>query len=81
MSPLAFERRHEERFDGRAWDWMYFQRDRQPMPTLDPTDPAATPPLEVAISEGPGHPTRTITRLGLRPNGLSWRPDGRFRMK
>ena len=25
-----FERRHEERFDGRAWDWMYFQRDRQP---------------------------------------------------
>ena len=72
-----FERRHEERFDGRAWDWMYFQRDRQPMPTIDPTDPAATPPQEVAISGGPGTPARTLTRLGLRPNGLSWRPDGR----
>ncbi len=71
-----FERRHEERFDGRTWDWMYFQRDRQPLPTIDPTDPAATPPLEVAIAEGPGAPERVLTDLALRPGGLSWRPDG-----
>ena len=71
-----FERRHEERFDGRAWDWMYFQRDRQPLPTIDPTDPAATPPREVVIAEGPGAPGRVLTDLGLRPGGLSWRPDG-----
>ncbi len=72
-----FERRHEERFDGRSWSWMYFQRDRQPMPTIDPTDPAATPPLEVAIAEAPGAPERMLTDLGLRPAGLNWRPDGR----
>ena len=72
-----FERRHEERFDGRAWDWMYFQRDRQPLPTVDPTDPVATPALEVAISEAPGAPARTLTSLGLRATGVSWRPDSR----
>ncbi len=71
-----FERRHAERFDGREWDWMYFQRDRQPLPTVDPTNPAATPPLEVAIADGPGAPVRALTDLGLRPNGLTWRPDG-----
>ena len=71
-----FERRHEERFNGRAWDWMYFQRDRQPMPTIDPTDPATTPPLEVAIAAAPGAPERVLTNLSLRPSGLSWRPDG-----
>ena len=58
-----FERRHEERFDGRAWDWMYFQRDRRPLPTIDPTDPAATPPLEVTISDGSGSPERVLTGL------------------
>ena len=70
-----FERRHQNRFDGRAWDWMYFQRDRQPLPTVDPTDPTATPPREIVISGETGGPTRTLTHLGLRPNDLSWRPD------
>ncbi len=71
-----FERRHEERFDGRVWDWMYFQRDRQPMPTLDPTDPRATPPREITIAASGGAPERILTELGLQPSGLSWRPDG-----
>ena len=71
-----FERRHEERFDGRAWDWMYFQRDRQPMPTLDPTDPRATPPREITIADSEGAPRRILTELGLRPSSLTWRPDG-----
>jgi dipeptidyl aminopeptidase/acylaminoacyl peptidase len=72
-----FERRHAERFEGEVWDHMYFQRDRQPMPTADPTDPEETPTRELYVAEGLGGAGRAITNLGLRPSGLDWHPMGK----
>ncbi len=71
-----FERRHAERFEGEIWDHMYFQRDRQPMPTPDPTDVSETPARELYIADARDGAGRALTRLGLRPSGLDWRPDG-----
>ncbi len=73
-----FERRHQERFEGDQFDWMYFQRDGQQFPVADPRTRAA---LEIAVrpagdSGGAGSsPARRITELGLRPGGLAWHPD------
>ena len=71
-----FERRHAQRFAGQMWDHMYFQRDRQDMPTADPTDPAETPAREVYVAADLGGAGRALTSLGLRPSALTWSPDG-----
>lgn len=71
-----FERRHAERFDGDIWDHMYFQRDRQRMPTSDPSDPTESPARELMVSDGFGEEGWVVTKLGLRPAGLSWNPRG-----
>ncbi len=70
-----FERRHEERFRGVAFDWLEFQRDGAPFPVPNPVDPAVTPPQEIYVAY-PGGPERQLTRLGLRPQGVRWSPDG-----
>ncbi len=70
-----FERRHEERFKGVQFDWLDFQRDGQPFPVPDRTNPAVSPAMEVFVTEG-AQPERQLTRVGLRPNGLQLRSDG-----
>ena len=71
-----FERRHEERFRGRIFDWLDFQRDGSPYPVPNPVDPAVTPAQEIFL-EGPhGGEPRQLTRLGLRPQEIGWSPDG-----
>ena len=70
-----FERRHEERFKGAQFDWLDFQRDGQPFPVPNRVDPNVTPPMEIVISENGSE--RQLTRLGLRPAGMSFSPDGR----
>jgi dipeptidyl aminopeptidase/acylaminoacyl peptidase len=70
-----FERRHEERFQGVTFDWLEFQRDGGPFPVPNPADPAVTPPQEIFLT-GPDGAERQLTRLGLRPQGSRWSPDG-----
>jgi dipeptidyl aminopeptidase/acylaminoacyl peptidase len=70
----AFERRHEDRFEGAAFDWYPFRRDGQAFPLPDPAERALT---EIFISPAAGGSEATqLTRLGLRPSGLEWRPNG-----
>ena len=69
-----FERRHEERFRGDAFDWYPFRRDRQDFPLPDPRQ---QPLSEIVLDSADGNGTsRQLTRLGLRPGGLRWKPDG-----
>jgi dipeptidyl aminopeptidase/acylaminoacyl peptidase len=70
----AFERRHEERFQGDAFDWYPFRRDGQAFPL---PDPGARPLSEIVLVPArDGDATRQLTQLGLRPGGLQWSPDG-----
>jgi dipeptidyl aminopeptidase/acylaminoacyl peptidase len=71
-----FERRHEARFKGRQFDWLEFQRDGQPYPVPNRTDPTLYPPQELFVATGGGVPERQLTRLGLRPTNVSWTSDG-----
>lgn len=70
----AFERRHEERFEGTRFDWYPFVSDGRPLPL---PDPAALPMQEIHLepASGGGSPVQ-LTRLGLRPDDLSWHPSG-----
>jgi dipeptidyl aminopeptidase/acylaminoacyl peptidase len=68
------ERRIEERFKGRMYDWMNARFDgRGYLP--DPRDPRATPPEEVFIVARDGGEARQLTSLGVNAQGLAWRPD------
>jgi dipeptidyl aminopeptidase/acylaminoacyl peptidase len=69
----AFERRHEERFEGDAFDWYPFRRDGQDFPLPDPRE---RPLTEIFLVPAGSGVARQLTRLGLRPGGLEWRPDG-----
>jgi len=70
----AFERRHEERFEGAAFDWYPFRRDGQDFPLPNPRERPLTE-IVLAPADGSGAP-RQLTQLGLRPSGLRWKPDG-----
>ncbi len=72
-----FERRHEDRFEGEAFDWYPFRRDGQSFPLPDARqEPLAEIVLAPADGGEDGAATRQLTRLGLRPGGLEWHPDG-----
>jgi dipeptidyl aminopeptidase/acylaminoacyl peptidase len=70
-----FERRHDDRFQGRQFDWLNFQRDGQRYPVPDRTNPRVAPTQELWITSG-GSAPRQLTRLGLRPQGVSWNATG-----
>ena len=71
-----FERRHEERFKGLQFDWLDFQRDGAAFPVPNPADPSVNPAQEIVLTPAGAGAERTLTRLGLRPQGLQWSPDG-----
>ncbi len=72
-----FERRHEERFEGEAFDWYPFRRDGQAFPLPDARQqPLGEIVLAPADGGADGAATRQLTRLGLRPSGLEWHPTG-----
>lgn len=71
-----FEQRHEARFKGVQFDWLDFQRDGQPFPAPNTADPRVSPAQEVVVAPAAGGAGRELTRLGLRPAGLQWSPDG-----
>ncbi len=70
----AFERRHEERFKGEAFDWYPFRRNGERFPLPDPLERALS---EIVLEPADGNgDARQLTRLGLRPGGLQWSSDG-----
>jgi dipeptidyl aminopeptidase/acylaminoacyl peptidase len=69
-----FEKRHEERFKGDQIDWYPFLQDGEEFPS---PDGRARPLTEIFLQPGDGSGSaRQLTRLGLRPENLQWRPDG-----
>jgi dipeptidyl aminopeptidase/acylaminoacyl peptidase len=69
-----FERRIDERFKGRIFDWMNYRFDgRGYLP--DPRDPAATPPQELYIVPRAGGTPKQLTQLGVDVQSAAWRPD------
>jgi dipeptidyl aminopeptidase/acylaminoacyl peptidase len=68
-----FERRHEQRFEGDAFDWYPFRQDGQRFPLPNRAERPAT---EVFLDPVDGGAPRQLTRLGLQANGLTWLPDG-----
>ena len=71
-----FERRHEERFKGVAFDWFPFQRDGGQFPVANSIDPVVTPPSEIFLTGSAGE--KQLTSLGLRPTALDWSPDSKL---
>jgi dipeptidyl aminopeptidase/acylaminoacyl peptidase len=71
-----FERKIDERFKGRMFDWMNYRFDgRGYLP--DPRDPAATPPEELYIVSRYGGTPKQLTKLGVNVQSIAWRPDSR----
>lgn len=70
-----FEQRHADRFEGAQFDWYPFVRDGQdfPLPDRRAADPAE---IFVEPADGSGEAVQ-LTQLGLRPQNISWSPDGR----
>ena len=70
-----FERRHEARFRGEAFDWYPFKRDGEDFPLEDPSQiPAKEVFLESLTDDS--DPVQ-LTDLGLEAGSLEWTPDGR----
>lgn len=70
-----FQRRHEERFEGHAFDWYPFKRDGEDFPLGDPRE---REPEEIFVEPADGGGgARKLTDLGLDASNLEWSPDGR----
>lgn len=69
-----FEKKIDERFKGRMFDWMGYRFDQRGY-LPDPRDPMATPPEELYILPRSGGTPNQITHLGVNVQSASWRPD------
>ncbi len=70
-----FEKKIDERFKGRMFDWMEYRFDQRGY-LPDPRDPIATPPEELYIVSRAGGEPKQVTHLGVNVQSASWRPDG-----
>jgi len=68
------ERRIEERFKGRIYDWLNYRFDGRGY-LKDPRDPAQSPPQELHVVAREGGTPRQLTRLGVDVEAVAWRPD------
>jgi dipeptidyl aminopeptidase/acylaminoacyl peptidase len=68
-----FEKRHEERFKGVAFDWKDFQRDGQPFPA---PNLRARPAAQLVIQPAAGGDSKVLVDSDLRPGGVAWHPNG-----
>ena len=69
-----FEKKIDERFKGRMFDWMEYRFDQRGY-LADPRDPIATPPEELYIVPRSGGSAKQITSLGVNVQSAAWRPD------
>ena len=68
-----FEKLTEQRFKGRAYDWMNFRFDgRGYLP-----DPKSTPSQELFLLPRQGGEARQLTTLGVNVESLAWSPDSK----
>ena len=70
-----FEQRHTDRFKGVQFDWYPFVRDGQEFP-IPNRSAANTTEIFLEREDGSAEPIQ-LTDLGLRPDNVSWSPDGR----
>jgi dipeptidyl aminopeptidase/acylaminoacyl peptidase len=68
-----FEKRHEERFKGKTFDWKDFQRDGQPLPA---PNLRARPAAQLVIQPVGGGETKVLVDTDVRPTNVAWHPDG-----
>jgi len=68
------ERVINERFKGRAYEWLGYRFDQRGY-LPDPRDPNATPAEELFIVSRDGGDARQLTRLTVNVTGAAWRPD------
>jgi len=64
----------EQRFKGRAYDWMNIRYDGRGY-LRDPRDPAATPPRELYVVPREGGVPKQLTTLGVNVQTPAWSPD------
>jgi len=68
------ERLINERFKGKAYEWLNYRFDQRGY-LPDPRDPDATPPEELFIVPRAGGEPRQLTRTTVNVSGVAWRPD------
>jgi dipeptidyl aminopeptidase/acylaminoacyl peptidase len=68
-----FEKRHEERFKGKTFDWKDFQRDGQPLPA---PNLRARPAAQLVVQAVGGGETRVLVDTDIRPASVAWHPAG-----
>lgn len=71
-----FEQRHADRFEGVQFDWYPFVRDGQEFPLPDRSAADHSEIFLANADENPSEAGRALTDLGLRPQNVSWSPDG-----
>ena len=68
------ERLINERFKGKAYEWLGYRFDQRGY-LPDPRDPNATPAEELFVVAREGGEPRQVTRLTVNVSGATWRPD------
>ena len=68
------ERTINERFKGKAYEWLNYRFDQRGY-LPDPRDPKATPPEELFIVARDGGEPRALTSMKVNVSGAAWRPD------
>jgi len=68
------ERVINERFKGKAYDWIQYRFDQRGY-LPDPRDPNATPPEELFVVAREGGEARQLTKMTVNVSGATWRPD------
>ena len=68
------DRRIQERFKGRIFEWMNYRFDGRGY-RPDPRDPTKSPAEELFVVPREGGTPLQLTRLGVDVEGVAWRPD------
>ncbi len=68
------ERKINERFKGRAYEWLNYRYDQRGY-LPDPRSAEATPPREIYVVPRDGGEPRKLTQVGVDARDLAWRPD------
>lgn len=71
-----FERKIDERFKGRVYDWMNYRFDRRGY-LPDPSDSFASPPVELYVVPRQGGTAKQLTRLDFDVSDVTWCPDSK----
>ena len=68
-----FEKRHEERFKGKTFDWKDFQRDGQPFPA---PNLRARPAAQLIVQAATNGTPKVLVDDDIRPTNVAWHPNG-----